>query len=302
MQFNKPRFDWEVKYRLSELEQFKQECSVLFQGPLNEMKDAQKAGLVVNWIGRQCVMTLHSMGIELDRPKTVFYSLEKIFHPESNQMLSRFKFRGLKQKSTQSCDSYMSELRLSIVECRYPDIVQDELLKDQFIFGLMVKEIQDHLLGEILAEDTSEKCLLESRKIESKIEQRKLLGIKAAVFYDSIQTNRGRGKFRSKSQGRGRSASSIRNCKYCGKSHNRGNCPAYGKKCQKCGKDNHFKAVCRSGGSEKRDQSRDHNRQRQKKGKNKKFHEINESGEGVMDDLTEQVQSLFYNDVHFNFQ
>ena len=44
MQFNKPRFDWEAKDRLSELEQFKQECSVLFQGPLSEMKDAQKAG------------------------------------------------------------------------------------------------------------------------------------------------------------------------------------------------------------------------------------------------------------------
>ena len=51
MQFNKPRFDWEAKDCLSELEQFKQECSVLFHGPLSEMKDAQKAGLVVNWIG-----------------------------------------------------------------------------------------------------------------------------------------------------------------------------------------------------------------------------------------------------------
>ena len=47
-------------------------------------------------------------------------------------------------------------------------------------------------------------------------------------------------------------------------------------------------------------QTRDHSRQRPKKGKGKRFHEINESGEGVMDDLTEQVQSLFYNDVHFN--
>ena len=85
MQFNKPKFDWEVKDRLSDLEQFKQECSVLFQGPLSEMKDAQKAGLVVNWIGMQCVMTLHLMGIELDSPKTVFDSLERIFHLESNQ-------------------------------------------------------------------------------------------------------------------------------------------------------------------------------------------------------------------------
>ena len=33
MQFNKPRFDWDVKDRLSELEQFRQECNVLFQGP-----------------------------------------------------------------------------------------------------------------------------------------------------------------------------------------------------------------------------------------------------------------------------
>ena len=28
------------------------------------------------------------------------------------------------------CDSYMSELHLVIVECHYPDKVQDELLKD----------------------------------------------------------------------------------------------------------------------------------------------------------------------------
>ena len=81
MQFNKPKFDWEVKDRLSELEQFKQECSVLFQGPLSQMKDAQKAGLIVNWIGRQCIMTLHSMGVELDKPRTVFDNLEKIFRP-----------------------------------------------------------------------------------------------------------------------------------------------------------------------------------------------------------------------------
>ena len=41
MQFNKPKFDWEARDHLSELEQFKQECSVLFDGPLSEMKDAQ---------------------------------------------------------------------------------------------------------------------------------------------------------------------------------------------------------------------------------------------------------------------
>ena len=94
------------------------------------------------------------MGITLDKSKTVFNSLESIFRPESNQTLSRFKFRGIKQKQGQTCDSYMSELRLAIVECHYPDHVHDELQKDQYIFGLGVKEIQDHLLGEITPEDT----------------------------------------------------------------------------------------------------------------------------------------------------
>ena len=105
---------WEVKDQLSELEQFKQECSVLFDGPLSEMKDQQKAGLIINWIGSQCTMILHSMGTTLDKPSTVFKTLESMFRPESNQTLSRFKFQGLKQKQSQSCDGYMSELRLAI--------------------------------------------------------------------------------------------------------------------------------------------------------------------------------------------
>ena len=76
MQFNKPRFDWEAKGRLSELEQFQQKCNVLFQGPLSEMKDPQKAGFIVNWIGRQCTMMLHGMNVSLDKPETVFETLK----------------------------------------------------------------------------------------------------------------------------------------------------------------------------------------------------------------------------------
>ena len=92
MQFDKLKFDWEAKDWLSELEQFKQECLVLFDGPLSEMKYQQKVGLIVNWIGRQCTMTLHSMGTTLDKPSAVFKTLESIFRPGSNQTLSRFKF------------------------------------------------------------------------------------------------------------------------------------------------------------------------------------------------------------------
>ena len=99
-------------------------------------------------------------------------------------------------------------------------------------FLVYVKEIQDHLLGEIKPEDKSEKCLLESCKIESKIKQRKLLGLKTTMIYDAIHEGFcGRNKSHSKRRNHS-SSSSGRNCKYCGKSHSQGNCTTFEKKCQ----------------------------------------------------------------------
>ena len=65
-----------------------------------------------------------------------------------------------------------------------------------------------------------------------------------------------------------------------------------------CSKDNHFKAVCKSSNAnfDKCDSS--HSRSK-KKGKGKKFHKVTENND-EMDDLADQVQSLFYLDVHFN--
>ena len=56
--------------------------------------------------------------------------------------------------------------------------------------------------------------------------------------------------------------------------------------------------VCKSGNSDKRDSS--HSRPKKGKGKGKKFHEITEDQNGSMDDIADQVQSLFYHDIHFN--
>ena len=71
----------------------------------------------------------------------------------------------MKQKASQMCDAYMSELRLTLPECKYQNDA-DELLKDQFIFWIYNKEIQGHLLGEIKETDNSVRSLYEARKIE----------------------------------------------------------------------------------------------------------------------------------------
>ena len=200
LQFSRPVFDWESKDKLTELSQFKADCEILFTGPLCDLKEKQRAGLLINWLGRQATQIIaSSTDNNVDSPEAVFETLEKVFRPESNQTLSRFKFRNMKQTSAQSCDSYMSQLRLSLPECRYRND-SDELLKDQFIFGLYNKEIQDHLLGEISETDNSVKALYEARRIESKLAQRKMLGIvtPAAISVEAI--HRG---FRNKSKSRG---------------------------------------------------------------------------------------------------
>ena len=80
--------------------------------------------------------------------------------------MSRFKFKSLKQKQGATVESYMAELKVLIRECGYEDAMQQTLLKDQFIFGVTVREMQEHLLNEIEDEHDLNHCLQEARKIE----------------------------------------------------------------------------------------------------------------------------------------
>ena len=55
----------------------------------------------------------------------------------------------MKQKQVLRVDAYLTDLRLVIPEYNYHKDVLDDILKDQFIFGFTVKEIQDTLLSKI---------------------------------------------------------------------------------------------------------------------------------------------------------
>ena len=160
LQLAKPKFDWESRDKLTELELFKVDCRIIFDGPLSDLKDKQQAGLIVNWLGREATQILTSVDAEINSTQEVF----EAFRLESNQTLAQFKFQNLKQRNSQTCDSYISELRLALHECKYKNDA-DELLEDQFIFGIENKEIQDHLLGKISETDNSMRALYEACKI-----------------------------------------------------------------------------------------------------------------------------------------
>ena len=101
---------------------------------------------------------------------------------------------------------------------------------------------------------------------------------------------------------RNRSTRQVRDCDKCGCSHGRSDCPAFGKECHKCGGKNHFIKMCRSnkGSNNKYESGCDSRKLSKANGKGKclhkcRFHVVNEECHNDMDDLTEQVQSLFYN-------
>ena len=217
LQLSKPVFDWGTSDKLTELEQFKDDCDILFNGPLSDLKENQRAGLLVNWLGREATQILAFVESDVNTPIEVF---ENVFRSESNQTLSHFKFRNMKQGASQNCDSYMSGLRLALPECRYRND-SDELLKDQFIFGIYDKEIQDHLFGEIKETDNSVRALYEARKIELKLAQRKMLGIANPNLVSVDELKRS-------TSFRGKDTHKIE-CDKCGCSHGKRDCPAFGK-------------------------------------------------------------------------
>ena len=62
-------------------------------------------------------------------------------------MMSHFKFCTIKQKQGQSVNFFLANLPLVMLKCSYTN--GQEQLKDQFIFRIMVCDIQDNILNSI---------------------------------------------------------------------------------------------------------------------------------------------------------
>ena len=99
LNYYKPKFNWDALDKLSELDRFKSECLVLFNGPLDEYPLNRQAGLVVNWLGGEAGLTLRSLNLTYDEPNTIFDALREVFRPIGNRTMSRFKFKKSKTKA-----------------------------------------------------------------------------------------------------------------------------------------------------------------------------------------------------------
>ena len=79
LNYYKPKFNWDALDKLSELDRFKSEFEVLFNGPLDESPPNRQAGLGVNWLGSEASLTLQSLNLLYDEPNTIFDTLREVF-------------------------------------------------------------------------------------------------------------------------------------------------------------------------------------------------------------------------------
>ena len=126
-------------------------------------------------------MTLKSLDVDKGLPNFFQSPCEDIL-AKTNDTMSHIKLHSINQKHGQSVNSFLMYLCVSLPKCRYTN--GKEQFTDQFIFGIIVCDIQKNLLKTIKKEDGIKKCLHETHKTESVIEQHKMTRIQRYSGYE----------------------------------------------------------------------------------------------------------------------
>lgn len=147
---------------------------------------------------------------------------------KTNLLTERYKFCQRKQGKDESCDNFITELRLLVTACDYHR--PEEALRDQFIFNIYDRKAREKLFDS--AQDnyvglTVEKAVSLVKNYETMSNQRKELIPEEVLAVSKT-----------------RESNKRIDCNRCGYKHLKMKCPAYGKKCNYCDGMNHFSKVC----------------------------------------------------------
>ena len=82
-EINRPKFNWETKEKLVELENFKTDVMILFDGSYHQMENNEQMSIMLNWLGKQVTQIIKSQGITPRTSQKIYDALEKNFRPES---------------------------------------------------------------------------------------------------------------------------------------------------------------------------------------------------------------------------
>ena len=102
-QINRPQFNWDTKEILVELENFKTDAIILFDGPYHKMENNETMSIVLNWLGRQAIQLIKSQDITPSTPQKIYDTLEKNFRPKSNNKIAKLRIPINETKARTEC-------------------------------------------------------------------------------------------------------------------------------------------------------------------------------------------------------
>ncbi|KAL6462444.1 hypothetical protein MHYP_G00288660 [Metynnis hypsauchen] len=245
-----PRMDWDSSNLPDAWRKFCQHVELMFSGPLASKKEGERCSYLK---GRD---EFNTWTLTADEQKllTAYYDrFETYVTPKANPIFARYKFHEKIQGNSESFDQFVTELRLLVKDCGYPN--GDEMVRDRIVFGINSPRIREKLLcyGSGL---TLENAIDIARSHELSQQQ-----LKTMVFPTANQAsqsvhavNRWTNKAAHTRHGRkvaggadDDGAVRSKECGACGRAHSRTeDCPAKGRQCNKCKKFNHFAKVCRA--------------------------------------------------------
>ena len=173
--------------------------------------------------------------------------------PQSNQILSRYQLRCLKQ-GNMSLEEFVTKARLLVDDSGYPAAVKDESERDTLVFGLRSDKVRRDAIAkgneltfqqvyELAKVDESTRAQMKAiTQSEDKTELHSVRSKKKTLFFKKPQNEEQKNKSDKKLL---KKPFKSKGCFRCGGSHDKSTeCPAKFAKCKYCGKQGHYIKMC----------------------------------------------------------
>ena len=262
--FTLPSIDWTSSADVHKrFKLFRQKCEFIFEGPLEGVEQKKQVRHLLLWVGDKGLeiynTTTWANEDDKDKTKEVLDALENYTKPQSNQILSRYQLRCLKQ-GDMSLEEFVTKARLLVDDSGYPEAVKQETLRDTLVFGLRSDKVRRDAIAkgndltfqqvyEFAKVDESTRAQMKAiTQHEDTSELHAVRSKKKPTFFKKPQQGSEQKNFEAKDDKKSFKKPfkfKSKGCLRCGGTHDKSaECPARFAKCKFCGKQGHFIKVC----------------------------------------------------------
>ncbi|KAG4074982.1 hypothetical protein HA402_014561 [Bradysia odoriphaga] len=239
---------------------FKQNYDIFEEAAgIQSQPENKRIASFLNTIGEEALELYNTFDLSAKDRKSfakIRNAFEKHCTTKKRVVYERFKFFSHRQSETESLKSFLSDLTKMAASCEFKD-QESSLIRDQFLMGILNKEMQAELLtfeDDLNFDKIVE--LLELLGVAKHYQEKDVATSSTDIVTEGIQPMKSliesgtvNTPEEDKSSVKAPEAEKTdrqteKNCKRCNTRHKYGHCPAFGRNCLKCFQLHHFAVCC----------------------------------------------------------